>query len=156
MDGGSWYIESLTAELEERANELIAEIDSQGGAVRCIEFMQDQIHESAYRHEQEVTSGERPIVGINVHREDEDVQPEILKIDPAVERTQVERLEDLRTRRDNAAVSGLLERVRDTARGSDNLLYPIRDALRARATIGEVCNVLRDEWGEYDRMRSGH
>ena len=154
--GGSWYIEALTAELETRATELIAEIDRQGGAVRCIEMMQEQIHDAAYEHEQLVTSGERPIVGINVYRENDEVQPEILKVDPDVERAQVARLVELRARRDNAAVERHLAEVRETARGDGNLLYPIREALRARATIGEVCNVLRDEWGEYDRVRSGH
>ncbi len=154
--GGSWAVEALTAELEQRAGALIAEIDERGGAVECIDMMQEQIHDSAFRHEREVTDGTRRIVGINAYVESDEVNPEILKIDPAVEQAQVTRLADLRARRDNAAVTAHLNTVRDAADGTDNLLYPIRDALRARATIGEVCNVLRDVWGEHDRLRSAH
>ncbi len=152
--GGSWYVESLTAEIERRASALIEEIDRRGGAVQCIDLMSQQIHDSAYRHQLEVASGDRPIVGINTYTEEDDVDTEILKIDPDIERAQVARLADLRARRDAGAVSRSLDAVRAAARGSDNLLYPMRDALRARATVGEVCNVLRDEWGEHDRLRT--
>ena len=152
--GGSWYVESLTSEIEERATALIADIDRRGGAVQCIDLMSEQIHDAAYRHQQEVASGERTIVGINAYTENDEVDPDLLRVDPAVERAQVDRLTELRTRRDNAAVSAALDAVRAAATGTDNLLYPMRDALRARATVGEVCNVLRDEWGEHDRMRN--
>jgi methylmalonyl-CoA mutase N-terminal domain/subunit len=152
--GGSWYVESLTAEIEERAHGLIDEIDRRGGAVECIDLMSEQIHDAAYRHQQEVASGERTIVGINAYTEDDEVDTDILRIDPEIERAQVARLADLRARRDNVAVTTALDAVRSAARGADNLLYPMRDALRARTTVGEVCNVLRDEWGEHDRLRS--
>jgi methylmalonyl-CoA mutase, N-terminal domain len=154
--GGSWYVEALTAEIEERATALIAEIDQRGGAVNCIDLMSEQIHDAAYRHQQEVTAGERTIVGINAFAEDDEVDPDILRVDPDVERAQVARLTELRAARDSTAVAAALDAVRATARGTDNLLVPIRDALRARATVGEVCNVLRDEWGEHDRMRGAH
>jgi methylmalonyl-CoA mutase N-terminal domain/subunit len=151
--GGSWYVESLTAEIERRASALIDEIDRRGGAVQCIDLMSQQIHDSAYRHQQEVASGDRAIVGINTYTEEDDVDTEILKIDPQIERDQVARLAELRAGRDGGAVARGLDALRTVARGSDNLLFPMRDALRARATVGEVCNVLRDEWGEHDRLR---
>jgi methylmalonyl-CoA mutase N-terminal domain/subunit len=151
--GGAWYVEALTAEIEERAESLIDEIDRRGGAVQCIDLMAGQIHDSAYLHQQEVAAGERAIVGINRFAEDAGVDTEILRIDPQVERAQVARLDDLRARRDAGAVSAALDRVRAAARGTDNLLHPMREALRARATVGEVCNVLRAEWGEHDRLR---
>jgi methylmalonyl-CoA mutase N-terminal domain/subunit len=154
--GGSWYLERLTAGLEERAEALIDEIDRRGGAVACVDLMQEQIHESAYRHEREVQGEVRKIVGINLYAEDDEVSPEILRIDPEVERSQVARLADLRARRDNEAVSRLLGEVRAVARGTDNLLPLMREALRARASIGEVCGVLREEWGEHDRLRGIH
>jgi methylmalonyl-CoA mutase N-terminal domain/subunit len=154
--GGSWAIETLTAELQDRAEALIAQIDERGGAVQCIELMQEQIHDSAYRHQQEVAAGTRKIVGINTHVESDEVNPEILRIDPEIERAQVARLAELRARRDGQAVTEALAAVDAAAKGSDNLLYPIREALRARATVGEVCGVLRETWGEYDRLRSAH
>jgi methylmalonyl-CoA mutase N-terminal domain/subunit len=154
--GGSWYVESLTAEIENRATALIDEIDRRGGAVSCIDLMSEQIHDAAYRHQQEVTSGERTIVGINAYTEGDEVDPDLLRVDPKVEGAQVARLAELRARRDNDAVTRGLAGVRAAAKGTDNLLYPMRDALRARATVGEVCNVLRDEWGEHDRLRTTH
>jgi methylmalonyl-CoA mutase N-terminal domain/subunit len=149
-------VESLTAEIETRATALIAEIDERGGAVSCIDLMSEQIHDAAYRHQQEVTSGTRTIVGINAYTEDDDVDPDLLRVDPKIEGAQVARLAELRARRDNDAVTRALDAIRAAAKGTDNLLYPMRDALRARATVGEVCNVLRDEWGEHDRLRTRH
>ncbi|MGB1526224.1 MAG: methylmalonyl-CoA mutase family protein [Miltoncostaeaceae bacterium] len=100
-------------------------------------------------------SGERRVVGINVQAEPEETEIDILKIDPAVERAQVQRLTDLRATRDEADVRAALDAVRSAARGTDNLLPPMHRALGARATIGEVCGVLREEFGEYDRMIAG-
>ena len=152
---GGWMIESLTADIEERAEELIARIDERGGAVESIEFMRDEIGDAAYRWHKALENGDRKVVGINVHQEPEDTTIDILKIDPAVERAQVARLADLRATRDEAEVSAALDAIRNTARGTDNLLPPMHRALGAKATIGEVCNVLRDEFGEYDRMLAG-
>jgi methylmalonyl-CoA mutase N-terminal domain/subunit len=152
---GGWMIESLTADIEERAEELIARIDERGGAVESIEFMRDEIGDAAYRWHKSLENGDRKVVGINVHQEPEDTTIDILKIDPAVERAQVARLADLRATRDEAEVSAALDAIRNTARGTDNLLPPMHRALGAKATVGEVCNVLREEFGEYDRMLAG-
>lgn len=150
--GGSYYVESLTAELETRARELIARIDERGGAVACIEFMREAIADAAFRHHEEVDAGERIVVGVNAHREDDEQPVAIHRIDPSIETDQVERLRGLRAGRDADEVTARLADVRAAARGTDNLLPPMREALRARATVGEVCGVLREEYGEYDRI----
>jgi methylmalonyl-CoA mutase N-terminal domain/subunit len=152
---GGWMVESLTAEIEQRADELITRIDERGGAVDSIEFMRDEIADAAYRWHKAMESGERKVVGINIQAEPEEQRIDILKIDPAVERAQVQRLADLRASRDEADVAAALDAVRTAARGTDNLLPPMHRALGARATIGEVCGVLREEFGEYDRMIAG-
>ncbi len=150
--GGSYYLESLTAELEERARALIAQIDARGGAVECIEFMREAIGDAAFRHHEEVTSGERVVIGVNTHREDDEQPVSIHRIDPAIETDQVERLRRLRAARNASEVNARLSDVRIAARGTANLLPPMREALRARATVGEVCGVLREEYGEYDKV----
>jgi methylmalonyl-CoA mutase N-terminal domain/subunit len=152
--GGSYYIESLTDELETRATELIARIDEIGGAVTAVEqgFVQDEIERAAFEWQQQVESGERVIVGVNRYTLDADAPIELQSIDPAAETRQLARTAKLRAERnaDEAAVA--LDRVRDAARGADNMLHPMRDALRAHCTIGEICGVLRAEWGEHDRL----
>jgi methylmalonyl-CoA mutase N-terminal domain/subunit len=153
--GGGWMVEALTAEIEEKADELIRRIDERGGAVDSIEFMRDEIADAAYRWHKAMEAGERKVVGINVQAEPEETEIDILKIDPAIERAQVARLATLRAARDEADVSAALDAVRNAARGTDNLLPPMHRALGARATIGEVCGVLREEFGEYDRMIAG-
>ena len=151
--GGSFAIEALTDEIEARASALIREIDERGGAVACIEYMQEAIHESAYRYHESLRTGGHTVVGLNKYAEDDDASVEILKVDPAVERGQVARLAAVRAARDKAQMHALLADVRAAARGTQNLLYPMKDALRAGATVGEVCGVLREEWGEYDKLR---
>ena len=150
--GGSYYVETLTAEIEERAREIIASIDERGGAVECIEYMREAIGDAAFRHHEEVASGERVVIGVNEYREDDEQPVSIHRVDPQIEVDQVARLRRLRASRDDAEVQARLEDVRDAARGTANLLPPMREALRARATVGEVCGVLREEYGEYDRM----
>jgi methylmalonyl-CoA mutase, N-terminal domain len=150
--GGSWYLERLTAEVEERARDLIADIDRRGGAVECIEWMRDAIADAAFRHHEEVLSGERVVVGVNALREDDEQPVAIHRIDPQIEEDQIARVRALRAARDQGDVDARLEDVRAAARGTTNLLPPMREALRARATVGEVCGVLRQEFGEYDRM----
>jgi methylmalonyl-CoA mutase N-terminal domain/subunit len=152
--GGSHYIESLTDELEARASELIERIDELGGAVAAIEqgWIQAEIEASAYRWQQQVEGGERVIVGVNRHAAEDEQEIELQSIDPAAERRQLERTAAVRAGRDAAAAAAALERVRDAARGTENMLHPMRDALRARCTIGEICGVLREEWGEQDRL----
>jgi methylmalonyl-CoA mutase N-terminal domain/subunit len=154
--GGSFFIESLTDELEERARELIARVDDVGGAVAAVEqgFVQGEIENAAYRYAQEVEAGERVIVGVNRYEEAEHEEIELHRIDPEAERRQHERTARVRAERDAAAADGALGRVREAASGTENLLPPLREALRARCTIGEICNVLRDEFGMYDAQRS--
>ncbi len=153
--GGAYFIESLTDELEARARELIARVDELGGAVAAVEegFVQGEIEEAAYRYSQQVESGEQVIVGVNRYQEAEPEQIELLHIDPEAERRQLERTAQVRAERDAAAAEAALARVREAAGGSENLLPPLREALRAQCTVGELCNVLREEFGMYDAQR---
>jgi len=154
--GGAYFIESLTDELEARARELIARVDELGGAVAAVEqgFVQGEVEEAAFRYSQQVESGERVIVGVNRYREDEPEQIELQRIDPEAEQRQLERTARVRAERDAAEVEAALGRVLEAARGTANLLPPLREALRARCTVGELCNVLRDEFGMYDAQRT--
>jgi methylmalonyl-CoA mutase, N-terminal domain len=156
--GGSYFIESLTDELEERARELIARVDDVGGAVAAVEqgFVQGEIENASYRYAQEVEAGERVIVGVNRYEETgtESEEIELHRIDPEAERRQRERTSRVRAERDAVAAEESLARVREAASGAENLLPPLREALRVRCTIGEICNVLRDEFGMYDAQRS--
>ncbi len=150
--GGSWYVESLTDELERMASELIERVDELGGAVTAIEagWVQEQIEESAFRWQQEVEGGERVIVGVNRFTTDEPEHVELHQLDPAIERAQRERTQALRARRDAAAVEAAVAEVRRVASSDENLLPALRAALQARATIGELCGTLRELWGMYD------
>jgi methylmalonyl-CoA mutase N-terminal domain/subunit len=151
--GGSFYIESLTDELEARAWELIERVDALGGAVPAIEqeFVQGEIESAAFKWQQEVESGERVIVGVNRYAAEEEQPIELHTIDPAAERRQCERTTRVRAERNPDDARAALDAVRETARGTGNLLPPMRDALRARCTVGEICGVLRGEWGTHDR-----
>jgi methylmalonyl-CoA mutase N-terminal domain/subunit len=148
--GGSYLVEALTGQLDAGASALIAEVDRRGGAIAAIEssFTQDAIQESAYRFQQAVETGRRVVVGVNRFQGDDEVV-EIVKISPHHEREQVEALKRLRAERDAKRVETSLRAVRRAAEGTENLLPPMREALRAYATIGEVCGVLRDVFGEY-------
>ena len=152
---GSYYIEALTDALIEQAQQLIAEIDRQGGAVAAVEsgWVQDQIEQSAFAHHQRVQTGQEVIVGVNRWTTDEEEVVELQQIDPEAERRQCARTAELRAGRDAAAVSEALAGVRSAATGDQNLLPLIRSALAAYATIGEVCDVLREQWGTYDAAR---
>src|SRR3954452_11281318 len=154
--GGSYFVEALTEELEARARELIARVDELGGAVAAIEqgFVQGEIEEAAFRYSQEVESGERVIVGVNRYEEDDTEPIELHRLDPEAERRQLERTARVRAERDASTAESALARVREAAQGTENLLPPLREALRARCTIGELCNVLRDEFGMHDAQRS--
>src|SRR5262245_2465504 len=149
---GSYFVESLTTELEERARELIARSGALGGAVSAVEqgVAQHAIEESAYEFERRVESGERVVVGVNRFVEDDEEGMELHRLDPEAERRQVERTRRVRAERDAGAVETALGRVREAARGEANLLVPMREALAAQVTVGEVCNALRDEFGTYD------
>ena len=149
--GGSYFVESLTDEVEAAAWRYIEKIDELGGSVAAIEagFMQDEIERASYEWTKAVDEGRKVIVGVNRFTEDEALPAEVFPIDPALERNQAQRLAELRARRDNAAVKTALEDVRAAARGTQNLLVPMREALKRLATLGEVSNVLREEFGEY-------
>jgi methylmalonyl-CoA mutase N-terminal domain/subunit len=153
--GGSYFIEALTDELEAKAWELIERVDELGGAVTAIEqgFVQDEIDQAAFRWQQEVEAGERIIVGVNRFTEGDEEEIELHRLDPAAERRQLERTARVRAGRNAEDAAQALDAVRDTARGDGNLLAPMREALRARVTVGEICDALRDEFGMYDAQR---
>ena len=148
---GSYVVESLTDDLERAATDLIDAVEDRGGAVAAIEqgFQKSEIERSAYRIALEIDEGERTVVGVNRFRIDEEEPYEPLRVDPQIEVDQCERLAALRADRDNDAVTEALERLKEAARGTDNVLYPMKDALRARATGGEVSHALREVWGTY-------
>ncbi len=154
--GGSFYIEALTVELERRAQELITRIDELGGAVAAIEqgFVQGEIEASAFRYQHEIEAGERIVIGVNEFTEDEDERVELLHVDPESERRQCERTASVRAERDPVATAAAIADVRRAAEGDANLLPPMRDALRAHATIGEICGALRELWGTYDAQHA--
>ena len=148
---GSYYIESLTDEVEAAAVELIRAIDDLGGAVAAIEagFQSKQIEDAAYRYARDVDSGDAVVVGVNRFVEDEEVVPDILSIDPELERAQCTATAELRANRDQAAVDRALDELDSAARTDGNLLYPMKDALRTMATIGEVSKTLEGVFGRY-------
>jgi methylmalonyl-CoA mutase N-terminal domain/subunit len=150
--GGAYFIEALTNELEERAWELITQIDDLGGAVAAIEqgFIQHEIEEAAFQHGRQIEAGEKVVVGVNRFAEAEEEEIELHRLDPEAERRQIERTQKVRAERDRGAADAALRRVRECARGEDNLLYPMREALAARCTVGEICDALREEFGTYD------
>jgi methylmalonyl-CoA mutase N-terminal domain/subunit len=146
---GSYFVEALTDEIEARAQELIDQIEELGGSVQCIPHIRAQVEESAWSYDQRYKEGQDIVVGVNKYVTDTTDDVEILRVDPESEREQVERLEAFKANRDQDEVAKRLEELRATARGTDNLLHPIRSALKANATIGEVCGVMREEFGEY-------
>ena len=148
---GSYVIESMTDDLEAAALELIQAVEDRGGAVAAIEqgFQKSEIERSAYRIAREIDSHERTVVGVNRYTLEEEEPYEPLRVDPQIEVDQRERLAALRADRDNEAVEKALEALREAARGSDNVLYPMKEALRLRATGGEISHALRDVWGLY-------
>ena len=150
--GGSYFVECLTQEMEDGARDYFERIDALGGMVPAIEegFPQREVAKSAYRFQQAAEAGEKTIVGVNRYTDELETSIPTLSIDEDVGAQQVERLAQLRDTRDNAAVSRTLERLRHGAEGDDNLLPILVDAVRAYATIGEMCDALRDVWGEYE------
>jgi methylmalonyl-CoA mutase, N-terminal domain len=153
--GGAYFVEALTRELEEQAGELIERVDELGGAVEAVEqgFVQREIEEAAYRYNTEVEEAGRVIVGVNRFVEAETEPIELQRIDPEAERRQLERTARVRAERDAEAAVAALGEVRRVARGEGNLLFPMREALRGRCTIGEICEALREEFGMYDAQR---
>jgi methylmalonyl-CoA mutase N-terminal domain/subunit len=154
--GGSYYIEALTDELESRAWELIERVDEAGGAVAAVDsgFVQEEIERAAFEFQRQVESGERVIVGVNAFEDASAERIELLRIDPAAEQRQLERTARLRAERNAEEAASAIAAVREAARGDGNLLPPMREALRARCTVGEICETLREEWGMYDAVRA--
>ena len=150
---GSYYVESLTDQVEQEALTLIARIDEIGGAVRAIEagFQAREIEDSAYRFARSVDDGSATVVGVNRFVEDDDVGPDVLTIDPEIERSQAARLAKLRSERDAVRVADALGAVAGAAAGSDNVMYPMREALRAGATLGEVSTTLESVFERFGR-----
>jgi methylmalonyl-CoA mutase N-terminal domain/subunit len=148
---GSYFVEHLTDEIEHQARAYIEKIDSMGGALVAVErgYMQREIQESAYRYQQTVEQGDNVVVGVNRFTVQEDHPPKLLRVDPEVGRQQAERLAALRVRRDNTQVQTALVNLGAAAQGTDNLLPSILAAVEAYATTGEICGVLRKEFGEY-------
>jgi methylmalonyl-CoA mutase N-terminal domain/subunit len=151
---GSYYVETLTNELEARARGLLEEIDALGGTLAAIEggFQQRQIQEAAYRVQRAIETGDQVVVGINAFRDEEARTPPTLRIDPEGERRQVEAVRRVRAERDPASWAAALLRVEDAARGEDNLMPALIEAVNAYATVGEISNVLRGAWGEHREL----
>jgi methylmalonyl-CoA mutase, N-terminal domain len=149
--GGSYYLEALTNELERQAYEYFERIDQLGGVVAAIEqnFMQREIADAAFRYQSEVERGERVVVGVNRYQQAAERPPEILRIDPALERTQVERVRAVRARRDPGTVEQTLGRLKADAAGDANLMPAIMACSRAYVTLGEMCDALRAVWGTW-------
>jgi methylmalonyl-CoA mutase, N-terminal domain len=146
---GSYFVEALTDEIERRANELIAKVDELGGSVNAIEFITHEIDESAWGYGERYRIGQDIVVGVNKYEEDYAEVPELLRVDPESERLQLERLRAFKADRDMSVVEQRLEELREAARGTGNLLPPIRAALKDRCTLGEVCGAMGDVFGKY-------
>jgi methylmalonyl-CoA mutase, N-terminal domain len=148
---GSYAVESLTNDLEEAARELMSAVEGFGGAVAAIEkgYQKNEIEKSAYQVAREIDAGERVVVGVNRFTVNVEEPYESLRVDPAIEAQQAERLAKLRADRDQSAVEQHLDALRAAAEGKDNVLYPMKQALATKATVGEVCDSLREVWGVY-------
>jgi methylmalonyl-CoA mutase N-terminal domain/subunit len=146
---GSYFVEALTDEIETRAQELIGKIDELGGSVQAIEFMTNEIEESAFGYHERYRTGQDIVVGVNKFVEDAPEVTDLLRVDPESEREQVARLKAFKADRDSSVVERRLEEIRECARGTDNLLPVLREALKDRCSLGEVCAAMRDVFGDY-------
>jgi methylmalonyl-CoA mutase N-terminal domain/subunit len=150
--GGSWFVEALTDWMETEAEKIFAEIDERGGVLECIEqgYFQREIAKSAYAHQQELESKQRVIVGVNGYvLEDEEIDIPVLRIDRQVEKDQCAFVQKTRSERDKAAAERTLARLKEVAAGDGNTFEAILDCSRAYVSVGEMCDVLREVWGEY-------
>jgi methylmalonyl-CoA mutase N-terminal domain/subunit len=148
---GSYYIEYLTSQIEEEATRYIEKIDSMGGATAAIEkgYMQREIVESAYRYQKEVERKERIIVGVNEFTIEEEEPIQILRVDPTIEEHQIEKLNKIKKERNNREVKSALNQLHHAAERNENLMSAILTAVKRRATLGEICDVLKNVYGEY-------
>jgi methylmalonyl-CoA mutase N-terminal domain/subunit len=148
---GSYFVEHLTTKLETMAEEYLHKVEEIGGAIRAIEdgYFQSEIAKSAYEIQRKIEDGERVVVGVNQYIDEEDLPIEILKVDPALEKKQRAKLKKLKAERNNVEVSEALGRVKQAAENGENLVPSLIKAASVYATVGEMCNALRDVYGEY-------
>ena len=153
---GSYFVESLTKEIFDRAGDYIEKIDKMGGAVAAIEtgFVQREIQDSAYKYQREIEKDEKVIVGLNRFQIEEEKPTGLLRVDPSVREFQIERLKQLKSERDDGQVAKSLSTLNQIAEGSENLIPPILEAVKAYATLGEICDVLRGVFGEYQQVNT--
>lgn len=151
---GSYYLEELTREIYERAEDYIKKIDEMGGSPTAIEkgYIQREIQDSAYTYQREIEQGERIVVGVNRFQMEKERPTNLLRVDPAVGISQMEKLRKVKSERDNRSVKSALAELRRVARGKENIMVPILDAVRTYATLGEICDVLREVFGEYQQI----
>jgi methylmalonyl-CoA mutase N-terminal domain/subunit len=150
--GGSYYIEALTDSIESEVESYLRTIEEMGGMVKAIEkgYIQKEIQDAAYRYQQDIESGNRIIVGVNAFRTEEASMPDLHKVDPAIREVQTRKLNEVKESRDSDAVRQALEKLRGAARDEgENLMPHIIEAVRSYATLGEICGILREEFGEY-------
>jgi methylmalonyl-CoA mutase N-terminal domain/subunit len=152
--GGSYFLERLTLDMEQGARDYFATIDKMGGMVEAIEqgFPQKEIAEASYRFQQAVEQRQKITVGVNDYVQEDEPRLSILYIDESTAEVQLGRLDELRKTRDNDRVRRALDTLKDAARGTGNTMYPLLDAARAYATVGEMCDALREVWGEYEEV----
>ena len=150
--GGSYYIEALTDALEAQSREYLAKVDELGGAARAIDYFQDEIHRSSYQHQLEVESGQRPIVGVNILREEEERVTMERTDYSSLEKRQRAKLAQFKAQRDPAALQNALDQIRDVATDETRNMLPILvSAVKVGATLGEISDVLRGQWGAFSR-----
>lgn len=149
--GGSYLVEHLTDAIEAKITDLMAHIERLGGSVRCIEsgYFADELARSAYEHQRMVEKEEKIVVGVNKFKTDRSEIPAVLKVDPELERRQIEAVQKVRKNRDHAKVTSALANLKDAAQGKDNVVYPVLEAVEQYATVGEISDVFRSVWGEY-------
>ena len=149
--GGSYFVEALTDEIERQAYDYFRQIDEMGGMIRAIEagFPMREIAEASARYQRELEEGRRFMVNVNVFEPQEEQDVEIHRIDPRISERQLERLKELKEKRDNALVAQRIEDLKEAARGEDNTMYPILDCVRAYATVQEICDAMKEVFGGY-------
>jgi len=154
--GGSYYVEELTREIFSRAEAYINKIDEMGGAAAAIEkgFIQREIQDSAYQYQREIERGERVVVGLNRFQVQEEKPKNLLRVDPALRLSQIEKLKKMKARRDQRLVAEALAELKKAAAGKDNLMVPILRAVKTYATLGEICDTLREVFGEYRQVNT--
>jgi methylmalonyl-CoA mutase N-terminal domain/subunit len=149
--GGSYFVEALTDEIERQAYDYFRQIDEMGGMIKAIEagFPMREIAEASARYQRELEESKRYMVNVNVYEPQEEQDVEIHRIDPEISERQLERLKELKDKRDNALVEKRLEELKEAARGDDNTMYPILEAVRAYATVQEICDAMKEVFGSY-------